>query len=115
MLGGVLLLNDVATGDSTPFQRITTPMLSWMILAKFNRSHNRKNHEQEKWTNREKNSIDRGGNDQNEPYTCMSKNERQKIILLRIRDLVLSSSISLPHRHSDSVCKIRFGQVVMIL
>lgn len=63
----------------------------------------------------EKNSIDRGVSDHNEPYTCMSKNKCHKIILLRIRDLVLSGGISLLHRHSDSVCQIRFGQGVMIL
>lgn len=62
-----------------------------------------------------KNSIDRGGSDQNESYTCMSKNKCHKTISLRIRDLVLSSGISLLHRHSDSVYQIRFGQVVMIL
>lgn len=41
----------------------------------------------------EKNSIDRGVSDHNEPYTCMSKNKCHKIILLRIRDLVLSGGI----------------------
>lgn len=90
-------------------------MLSWMTLVEFNRSHNRKSHEQGKGTNKEKNSIDRGGSDPNEPYTCMSKNKCHKIILLRIRDMVLGGGISLLHRHSDSVYEIRFGQVVMIL
>lgn len=110
----MLLFYYIVTGDPTLFQWITTRMLSWMASVKFNWSHNGKSHEQGQETNREKNDSEEDQSNQNKPYTWMilSNKKCNKTSWLRIRDLVLSYDISLLHRYSDDVYKIRFGQVL---